>query len=68
MTIDRQAYETIKTAQNNTVDYDAAASLMDDDLRETLSSNWDHGWDPQRFFNEYCEAHAEKFGETFIVN
>lgn len=53
------------------VDFDAAANLMDDELREHLNStaayNQDDPSSYQNFVNSYCTAHAEKFGEDFEV-
>lgn len=54
------------------VDFDAAVSLMDDDLREHLNStvadyDQDDSKSHQNFINAYEVAHAEKFGEDFQV-
>ncbi|QGZ33928.1 hypothetical protein [Stappia indica] len=44
-------------------DMDAVANLMDDDIREALHSQ---GFDSdQAFFEAYCRAHAELYGEEF---
>jgi hypothetical protein len=48
-------------------DYDAVVNLMDDDLREQLNSIADF-WGRQKFVDEYCHAHLEKFDEEFVVN
>lgn len=48
------------------VDFEGAAQLMDDELREELHSR---GFDSeQAFFDAYCAAHLERFGEEFVVN
>ena len=48
------------------VDAEGAAALMDDDLREHLHAQ---GFaSEQEFFDAYCAAHYERFGEEFVVN
>ncbi len=54
------------------VDFDAAASLMDPELRERLCEQFD-GKQPgyygkQTFLDMYAKLHAEKFGAEFVVN
>lgn len=49
------------------VDFDAAVALMDDEIREQLHSELSP-CDPQEFIDSYAKAHAQKFGEDFIVN
>lgn len=45
---------------------DQAAMLMDDDIREDMSSNYEPGFDnPQAFIEEYKRRHAAKYGEEF---
>ncbi|WP_186386793.1 hypothetical protein [Stappia sp. TSB10P1A] len=47
-------------------DMDAVANMMDDDIREALHSQ---GFDSdQAFFDAYCSAHEDKFGEEFAFN
>jgi hypothetical protein len=48
------------------VDAEGAAALMDDDLREELHAKGFDG--EQAFFDAYCAAHYERFGEEFVVN
>ena len=48
------------------VDFDAAAALMDDDIREELHEELSPCSD-QRFFNAYLEQHYADFGEEFRV-
>jgi len=47
---------------------DAIAMLMDDDIREDMSSNYVLGFeDPIEFLAEYKRRHADKFdGEGFF--
>lgn len=50
-----------------TVDFDAAVALMDDDIREALHAEGVE--DEQAFVDAYCARHAEKFGgEEFAVH
>lgn len=48
------------------IDYEAAVNLMDVELAEAVHAAGDQ--DPQAFFNNYCAAHLEKFGEEFEPN
>ena len=50
-----------------TFDFDAAVNLMDDEIREELSSAQDWESD-QQFFDAYVSAHAQKFSSDFIIN
>lgn len=43
-----------------TIDFEAAVNLMDDDLREAIIAETE-----QEFFDAYCAAHFEKFGEEW---
>lgn len=47
-------------------DADAVANLMDDEIREDLASKVFET--EQEFVDAYVAAHAEKFGEEFVVN
>ena len=49
------------------IPYAAAVELMDDDLREELHRKLAPCTD-QEFFDAYCRAHYEKFGEEFELN
>lgn len=50
-------------ANGREIDMEAAAMLMDDDIREELHSE---GFDSdQEFIEEYAKRHEEKFGESF---
>lgn len=46
-----------------TIDLDAAAQIMDNDIRETLAAEGID--DPTEFLRRYAEAHKAKFGEEF---
>ena len=48
------------------IDYDAAVSLMDDDLREELAGDLAPCTE-QEFFNAYCTAHLAKYGKEFEI-
>jgi hypothetical protein len=56
-------------------DFDAAVGLMDDDLREHIHSTIEQTVSSgtricadQEFFDAYVKAHADKFGEEFVIN
>lgn len=44
------------------IDFEAAANLMDNELREEICGTVDT---EQEFFDAYCKAHEERFGEEF---
>lgn len=46
------------------IDFDNAVNLMDDELRERLSDEL-APCPNQEFFDAYCEAHEEKYGEPW---
>lgn len=46
------------------IDAELAAMMMDEELREELHATIAPCTE-QDFFNAYCEAHQEKFGEEF---
>lgn len=46
------------------INYDAVVDLMDDEIREELHSKFAPCTE-QKFFDEYCKAHAEKYGEEW---
>ena len=54
------------TYNNDQVDFEAAVNLMDDDIREALHQSIAPCTE-QEFFDAYCEAHEEKYGEEFAV-
>ena len=56
--------KTVINAYGTEVDYDAAVSLMDDELREEIAYDLAPCTD-QEFFDEYVKRHAEKYGEEW---
>lgn len=54
----------VTNAYGKKLDYEAAVEYMDDDLREELHADL-APCSPQEFFDAYCEAHEEKFGEIW---
>lgn len=54
-----------RDAAGHWIDMDAAANLMDDDLREELAFSAMYDNDPTGFLREYAKRHAAKFGEDF---
>jgi hypothetical protein len=53
---------------SQTFDFDVAVNLMDDDIREELHSSLAGDVSEQEFLDAYAAAHAEKFGEAFVIN
>ena len=51
------------------IDYDIAVNMMDDEIREQLHEELvmqsDEDCTEQKFFDEYCKAHEEKYGEEW---
>jgi hypothetical protein len=58
--------ETVTDENGDTVDYEAAVALMDDDLREELHRKMSP-CSRQAFFDAYAEAHRERFNEEFAT-
>lgn len=56
---------TATNATGETIDMDAAAMLMDDELREDIAFSARFDEDPSGFLAEYARQHQEKFGEPF---
>lgn len=54
-----------KTICQNDDEWDAIVNYMDRDIAEELHSKL-APCSAQEFFNAYCKAHEEKFGETFV--
>ena len=54
------------TYNNTQVDFEAAVNLMDDEIREALHQSMAPCTE-QAFFDAYCEAHEEKYGEDFAI-
>lgn len=53
---------TITNTWGTEIDFTAAATLMDDEIREEIAGTVDT---EQEFFDAYCKAHEEKYGEEF---
>lgn len=51
---------------HNEINFDAAAYMMDDDIRMDLHLEM-APCSKQAFFDAYCRAHREKYGEEFTV-
>lgn len=51
------------------INYDVAVNLMDDEIREQLHEELvmqsDQDCTEQKFFDEYCKAHEDKYGEEW---
>ena len=51
------------------IDYDVAVNLMDDEIREQLHEKLvmqsDEDCTEQKFFDEYCKAYEDKYGEEW---
>jgi hypothetical protein len=54
----------VKDYYGNDVNFEAAANLMNDDIREELHLELAPCTE-QEFFDAYAKAHEEKFGEEF---
>lgn len=54
----------IKNEYGYEFDFDACVNLMDDEVREEVHAELAPCTD-QEFFDAYCKAHEEKFGEEF---
>ena len=52
------------TSDGREIDFEAAANIMDDDIREELHREGIES--EQEFYAAYCERHMEKFGERFV--
>jgi uncharacterized Fe-S cluster-containing MiaB family protein len=51
---------------NHEIDFDAAVSLMDDEIREALANK---GFESeQEFFTAYEKAHEEKYGAEWELS
>lgn len=48
------------------INFEAAVSLMDDEIREALNREL-APCSEQEFFSAYEKAHAEKYGEEFQI-
>ena len=55
---------TVTNSAGKTIDFEAAVSIMDDELREPVRFELAPCAD-QEFFDAYCKRHLKKFGEEF---
>lgn len=62
------AWQAQVVINNQTVDFDAAVNLMDDDLREAIHDQMAGNCTKQEFADAYCMAHTNKFGCEFKIN
>ena len=60
-------YQEVTNQYGKEIDYEAAVSLMDDDLRERLSNELAPCTN-QVFFDAYVRAHAEKYGADWVLD
>lgn len=56
--------KTVTNSAGIAIDFDAAVAYMDPDIRETVHYRLAPCTD-QEFFDAYCAAHLEEFGEQF---
>ena len=56
----------INTRTNETMDFEAAVMMMDDEIRESINNEMAPCTD-QEFMSAYVEAHFEKYGEEFTI-
>lgn len=49
------------------IPFDVAVNLMDDDIREQVSSEYSPCTD-QEFFDAYAKAHKNEFGEDWALD
>ena len=54
----------VKNEYGRELDYEATIDLMDDEIRLDLHQEM-CGCTEQEFFDAYCKAHEEKFGEPW---
>ena len=57
----------VKNQYGEYIVFEVAAHYMDDDIREELHRNIAPCTE-QEFFDKYCAAHIEKYGEEFELN
>lgn len=59
-------YNTVKNEYGYEMDFEAAVNMMDADVREQVHRDIAPCTD-QEFFDAYCKAHEEMFGEPFFL-
>lgn len=57
---------TVRDWNDNTLDYETAVMMMDDEIRESIHFETPE-LAPQAFYDEYCQRHYDKFGEDFTI-
>ena len=65
-TAPRRSSDVVIGPDGDVVDFAAAVTMMDDDIREKLNDEL-APCGMQEFFDAYCKAHEERFGERFEV-
>ena len=60
-------HKQIRNQHGVLIYFDAAVQHMDDAIREDLHMELAPCTEEQ-FFNAYCEAHLQQFGEEFFLN
>ena len=67
--VDAKAGNIVTNEYGIDIDFDVAVNLMDDEIREQLHEELvmqsDEDCTEQKFFDEYCKAHKEKYGEEW---
>lgn len=67
--VDAKAGNIVTNDYGVDIDYDIAVNMMDDEIREQLHEKLvmqsDEDCTEQKFFDEYCKAHEEKYGEEW---
>lgn len=56
----------VKDWNGNTVDFETATIMMDDEIREAIHFETPE-LAPQAFYDEYCQRHYDEFGEDFTI-
>lgn len=64
LVLDLERSKHVLDGKGEWIDFEAAAQLMDDEVRERVHSCM-APCSPQDFFDEYAYMHREKFGEDF---
>lgn len=62
--VDAKAGNIVTNGYGVDIDFDIAVNLMDDEIREELNDILAPCTE-QNFFDEYCIAHEEKYGEEW---
>lgn len=60
--------EFVKNQYGENVDFEVANNLMDEDICEDLNRDADACESNQAFYDAYCKAHKERFGEEFVTD